>query len=362
LIPAAAEFEDFIPQVPEASFRPAMAIRFAFVGFRHPHVFDMYDRCRQHPSVSIVAACEEDEKARASLVENKRVEITHASFREMLVQVECDVVAVGDYYARRAGLILTALAAGRHVITDKPPCIRVEEFHRIEQTARQQQRIVGCMLDMRDLPVFLGLKEAIRQGRIGSVQAISFEGQHPLLYGRRPMWYFDPGSHGGVFNDIAIHALDFIPWATGSSFEAVVAARCWNATVPQHPHFQQCGQAMLTLQGGAGVVCDVSYLTPDSFSYQFPHYWRFVFWGSDGVLEAGVNSSRVTLYRNGDTAPQHLPLPAGRPGAYLDAFLQELQGDRSELHLSSRESLRAARLALELQRAADERLYNLRLE
>jgi len=32
------------------------------------------------------------------------------------------------------------------------------------------------------------------------------------VWGTRPAWYFEPGMHGGTLNDIAIHALDFIPW------------------------------------------------------------------------------------------------------------------------------------------------------
>ena len=61
------------------------------------------------------------------------------------------------------------------------------------------------------------------------------------------MWYFEPGMHGGVLNDISVHAVDFIPWATGQRIDAVVAARSWNATVVEHPDFQQCGQAMFRL-------------------------------------------------------------------------------------------------------------------
>ncbi|MGE0757904.1 MAG: Gfo/Idh/MocA family protein [Pirellulaceae bacterium] len=334
-----------------------MAVRFAFAGFRHPHLFDMYDRCRKHAAIEVVASCEEDAATRAQLQRDQRADITHTSFDRMLAEVDCDVIAVGDYYERRGPLILAALEAGRHVITDKPPCIRLEELDRIEQLVQARQRVVGCMLDMRDLPVYLGLRDAIRENRIGKIQAVSFEGQHPLMYGRRPAWYFEPGKHGGVFNDIAIHALDFLPWATGLAIESITAARGWNATVPQHPEFQQCGQALLVLQGGAGVTCDVSYLTPDSFAYKFPHYWRFTFWGSDGVLEAAVNSPHVTLFRNGDTAPQELPLPPGRPGAYLDSFLQEIQGKRQDLHLSSSDGLRAARLALLLQQAADQQQH-----
>jgi predicted dehydrogenase len=334
-----------------------VTIRFAFVGFRHAHIFDMYDRCRRHAEIKVVAACEEDPATRAELTAKQRVELTHASCAELLANVDCDVIAVGDAYVRRAELILAALNAGRHVLSDKPPCLSLEQLDRIELAARRGQRVVSCMLDMRDLSIYLGLRDAILAGRIGTVHAVSFEGQHPLLYGQRPMWYFEPGCHGGVFNDIAIHALDFVSWATGKPIDTFVAARGWNATVPQHPHFQQCGQAMYVLDGGAGVICDVSYLTPDSFGYRFPHYWRFTFWGSDGVLEASANSSTISLLSRNATVPEELTPPAGRPGGYLDSFLREISGQSDQLHLSSTEALKAARLALTLQQVADQQLH-----
>ncbi len=330
-----------------------MGHRIAFVGFRHPHVFDMYQRCRSHSEVEIVACCEEDEETREKLSTHDDLQITHNSWADVLQNVPCDIVAVGDCYGRRADILVAAIESGKHVISDKPLCISVQELDRIEQAAVEHRRVVGCMLDMRDLPVFLGIRQLIRAGEIGEVQAISFDGQHPLLYGQRPMWYFESGMHGGVLNDIAVHAVDMIPWATGHRLAEVLAARGWNASVPQHPDFQQCGQAMFTLQNGAGVICDVSYLIPDSFAYEMPLYWRFTFWGTEGVLEATANSPGIHVYKNGEVKPRVVELPEGRPGAYLESFLRETTGDCNALHLSSADVLLAARDGLRLQQAAD---------
>ena len=92
-----------------------------------------------------------------------------------------------------------------------------------------------------------------------------------------------------------------------------------------------------------------------------PLYWRFVFWGADGVLEAGVNTPTIRLYQNGEQEARELPLPAGKPGAYLEAFLAEIQGTATDLHLSSAEVLRATRLTLRIQQAAADGTANLKL-
>ncbi len=97
----------------------------------------------------------------------------------------------------------------------------------------------------------------------------------PLILGKRPAWYFEPGKHGGTLNDIGVHAIDLIPWMTGRSIVEVTAARAWNARVPQFPAFQDAGQMMLKLDNGGSVMGDVSYLNPDAASNYTPRsqYW-----------------------------------------------------------------------------------------
>ena len=87
-----------------------MNVRFAFTGFRHPHIFDMYQRCRDRRDVEIVACCEEDAATREELAAREDLEITHTSCDAMLDAVECDVVAVGDSYGLRASRILAVLS------------------------------------------------------------------------------------------------------------------------------------------------------------------------------------------------------------------------------------------------------------
>ena len=101
---------------------------------------------------------------------------------------------------------------------------------------------------------------------------------------------------------------------------------------------------MFTLENGAGIIFDVSYLTPDSIGYTMPIYWRFTIWGADGALEASYNTKQITIFKNGEDAPRQIDPPAGKPGAYLDSFLSEINGG-TDLHLSSADVMNAARVS-----------------
>ena len=171
-----------------------MSVRFAFVGFRHAHIHDLYRRAAGRDGVEVVAACEQDEAARAA-AERAGVAVTHSDPGQMLNEVDCDVVAIGEYFARRGGAAIHALNEGKHVIVDKPLCTRLEEVDEIERIASEKDLRVGCMLSMRDHGQTIGARNMIQEGTIGEVHAISFGGQHPLMLGSRPGWYFEEGGH-----------------------------------------------------------------------------------------------------------------------------------------------------------------------
>lgn len=330
-------------------------MKLAFVGFRHGHIYTLVQHAKMMADVEIVAACEEDAATRQALAARTDVQITHDRLETMLAEAPCDAVAVGDTYARHGPLILRLLAAGKHVLVDKPVCITLAELTAIEQQVQQRGLKLGCMLEMRDFAQMIGLRALLRSGIIGEIHAISFGGQHPLLLGTRPAWYFEPGQHGGTINDIAIHAIDILPWLTGLAFTRINAARTWNAFARAYPHFQDAGQMMLTMNNGCGVLGDVSYFMPDSMGYTLPHYWRMTFWGRQGLLETSATADHILVARQGESTPRQEPLPPGQPGGYLTAFLHDIAGTTVEGELTTTAVLQATRWALEIQQLADTR-------
>lgn len=328
-------------------------MRLAFIGFRHGHAMSLYTAAAAHPDIQIVAACEEDPATADGLRQGGKVQITHTNYLDMLDRVPCDAVGVGDYFEKRGRLILQALRRGKHVIADKPLCTRRSELDEITRIAREERLCVGCLLDLRGSGAYRTVRRLIAENAIGQVHTVTFLAQHPLIYASRPAWYWTPDQHGGTINDIAIHAIDIIPWVTGRKITAVSAARAWNARLPQHPHFQDAAQLMLKLDNGGGVMGDVSYLAPDACGYSIPQYWRMTFHGSAGLLECSLDKFPVLLARNTDKEPQILPPDPPVPNAALNSFLREIQGATADIAPTTQEVLAASRITLIAQEAAD---------
>lgn len=326
-----------------------MAIKIAFMGFRHAHIFDLYPRAKDSSDYDVVAACEEDAETRRQLLESGKAEITFDSYEKMLSEVDCDVIAVGDYFGKRGEIIIEALSRGKHVLSDKPICTELEQLKKIEALSAAKGLKVGCMLDMRDSGLFLRMREIVQSGRLGEIHAVSVGGQHPLMPGTRPSWYFEKGKHGGTINDIAIHAFDAIPWLTGLEFDEVTAARSWNAFAPEFPHFHDAGQFMLKMSNGAGVMGDVSYFAPDKLGYKLDLYWRMTIFGREGVAETDWNAKGVTVVgRNSETIEVIAPC-APNPGGYLKAFAQHVKGE--DTPLTTADTFKASRIGLLTQKA-----------
>jgi predicted dehydrogenase len=333
-----------------------MSIKFVVAGFRHGHIFSLVNRIKETDSCELVACCEAHAETRASL----SLDVQYDDFDKMLNDVECDVVAIGDYYGVRGSLAIKALEAGKHVIADKPICTSLEELAAIEKLAAEKNLKVGCMLDLRQSPALVKMRQLIQDGVLGEIHAVSFTGQHPLLWGKRAGWYFEDGKHGGTINDIAIHGIDYLIWATGMKFTELTAARTWNAFADECPGFNDGAQFMAEMENGCGVMADVSYFAPDSCGYSLPYYWEFTFWGRKGVARTHHADQNIKLSLNGDKTTSLIGLPATVQEDYFAQFLNEIAGKPGELTTAG--VIEAAGIALKIQQAADKDLKSLKLK
>lgn len=323
-----------------------MALRVAIVGFRHGHIGSIIKAAQAMDSVEIVGYVEESSDD-LSIVERAGVELTHATVDDLLDDVDFDLLCCGDYYAKRGGLAIKALKAGRHFHTDKPLCTSIEELQEIKRLTEETGLEINVHLSMRFGANYLAAARAVQDGRIGKFLAASVFGQHPLGYlTTRPHWYFEEGKHGGTINDLWIHGCDMMRWMTGLEYETVVSAEVWNARLPEVPFFQDGAQCLMTMNGGPRVFADVSYMPARG--------WQFFISGQDAYLT--VDHDGITLRpENGDpetieAAPAE-DIPSASP---FHDFASHLENG-TERWLSMDDCFKSTMAALAAQHAGDTR-------
>ena len=320
----------------------------AFAGFRHDHIFGLYEAAAQNSEVTIVGAYEEDAATREKVEREYGIHISYNHYDALLNDDNVQAVAIGDYYGKRGAMVIEALKHGKHVICDKPICTSLEELNEIEKLAEEKQLQVCCMLDLRYMPQIEKVKALIEAGDLGDIHIASFTGQHCLNYGVRPQWYFEEGKHGGTINDIAIHGIDLIRYITGKNLTKINYARVWNAYADKVPEFKDCGQFNVDMDGMA-LSADVSYAAP-AFQGIMPTYWDFCFWGTKGMLNFNLKSGDIRIYRD---AEEVIPCDEIEV-TYLTDFIKEISGTKTIMNtkgilLSQRQVLQIQDFAFSLE-------------
>ena len=120
----------------------------AFAGFRHDHIFGLYNTVLSSDVVNLVGCFERDENAKKQAKERKNVEFNYNTYDELINDDKVDIVAIGDYYGIRGSMIIEALKKGKHIICDKPLCTSLEELDEIEKISSEKNLQVCCMLDL----------------------------------------------------------------------------------------------------------------------------------------------------------------------------------------------------------------------
>lgn len=323
-------------------------MKVAFCGVRHGHAKGLARIVRNHPDLELAAVAEAEPEACRDIIADAKLDVTHASLEAMLSDADFDILALCGVFSQRGADAELGLRAGKHILSDKPLCTSLDELDRIEALAGEGGLSVFSMLTMRYLGAWSVAREAILGGRIGEVITVSVFGRHGLKYGSgRPAWYFEKGKHGGTITDLFVHGIDGLEWLAGLPVTEVVAARAWNHQLPGVPHFHDAAQAMFRMANDAGAFMDASYTTPAGHK----DAWTLRFNGTDGdLLVSGAGP--VVLRRNNE--PERL-LDPGEPkrGDLGQDLVAEITGSDAPRTLSTSDCLRASRVSLLAQQAAD---------
>ncbi len=318
-----------------------------FYGFRHYHIYTLYEMFKPKDYVEIVACIEEDDAARERAVEKLGIQFSSMSYEDALKE-DIDVVAIGGRYGVRGEAIIKALKAGKHIIADKPVCTSLEELDEIEKLAFEKGLKVGCMYDLRYIAPAVAAKKLLESGKMGEVYNVAFDGQHCIDYENRPAWYFEENMHGGTINDLSIHGIDLVSQLTNLEIESVDSARVWNKFAYKNPDFKDCAYIMARFKGGASLIADASYAAPSQV-FSMPTYWNFKFWCKNGLINFNCANKDVTVYENGKTEPTIIPGETSKTDL-CDDFFAEITNDTTTFTTSV---IKATRTALKLQKIAD---------
>lgn len=252
----------------------------------------------------------------------------------------------------RAGIALTAMRAGKDVITDKPGCLTGSDLDRIRRTVAETGRIWSVDFSERfEVPAVTRAARLIGEGAIGEVIQTLGIGPHRMNAATRPDWFFERQRSGGILTDIGSHQIDQFLALTGSQDAEITLAA---ADCRKRPGFQDFGEVALRSDRARGYF-RVDWFTPDALPV----------WGDGRLFVLGTEGSielRKYVDVGGADGSDHLLLVNGRRCERIDASCDALPyfpailsdiRDRGETAVSQAHTFRVMELAIRAQDIAE---------
>lgn len=265
-----------------------------------------------HPEVELRYVVDVNAAAGAALA--TRYGARSTSRADALADPELNAVLIASSTDTHAELIEAAAARGLAIFCEKPIDLDRERTRRAIAAVRAAGVTFGLGFNRRFDRNFRGLHDALRAGRIGSVEVVHIISRDPAP---PPPGYL--AGSGGMFKDMSIHDFDMARWLLGEEPETVHAfASCLVA--PEIAAAGDVDTALITMRTAGGRLCLISNSRRAAYGYD----QRIEVLGSAGMLRA-ENELRGTGEWFSADGVQREPLLHFFIDRYVEAYRRELQ-------------------------------------
>jgi predicted dehydrogenase len=328
---------------------------FAAVSLEHGHIYGMCNGLLEAGAELKWVYDPDPEKVRAFLRRFPGTPVA-ASETQILEDEGIMLVAGAAIPCDRCDLGLRVQQHGKHYFTDKTPFTTAAQLALAKQSVKQTGLKWHVYFSERlhvEGAVMAG--KLIEEGRIGRVLQVLNIAPHRLNKKNRPAWFFQREKFGGILCDIGSHQIEQFLYYTGASDAQVLHAKVANYANPDHPEFEDFGDATLLADNGATQYLRVDWFNPDGL-----RTWgdgRLFIMGTEGSIEVRKYLD-VARAEEGD----HVFLVTGEKEEYIPAagrtgfpFFGEFVLDclnGTENAMTQRHVFKTAELCLEAQRVA----------
>lgn len=255
---------------------------------------------------------------------------------------EIDAVYISSYNDLHHPQTLAALAAGKHVLCEKPLALSIAEAEEMVDAAESAGLVLAVNHHLPSSPVHLKIRELVDAGAIGRI--LSARAGHAVLLPERLRGWRTGGARGGgVALDITCHDASVLNPLLGR------ARRVTAVGVKQGPWDGDTADAVMTVieydHDGDAVIAQ----THDAFTIGFEST-SFVVHGTDGTLvarNAMTQDAVGTLELITADGSSQIPLELGGSlyEVILSAFTAAVRGEGTPT-VTGRQGVETLRVAL----------------
>lgn len=291
-----------------------------------------------HPAAKVTAVC--DSSRYVIDVLNRYTGIPgFTDYRTMLDRADLDAVIIASPSKLHSAMIRHALDAGRHVFSEKPFCLDVDEGLALVDLAASKRLVNQVGYHCRFVASFQRAKALVDAGVIGDVHHLTSETYGPVVL--RPTgstWRMSRSEGGGCLYDYASHAINLATYIGGMphSVAGTVLGKVFSADVED--------EVYATLHYADGRTGQIrANWSDDSYRKMFN---RITVWGRNGKIIADRQECQLYLRKRAEgfddlpegwtiqyttelTEPVWYYLRGEEYSAQIDHFIDQIEGQRA---------------------------------
>jgi len=231
---------------------------------------------QQFAGVEIAAIASRSQDKAAAIAQELSIPTAHGSYEALIADPTLEAIYIALPITMHTEWTLKALAAGKHVLCEKPLAPSSDEVRRVNAEAARRNLVVMEGFMVRHHPQWRAVTRIIADGRIGQVRAVQG------MLTRTPPNAFDPAAianrpdlAGGVLLDGGCYMVHLARLAFGTEPKRVAAVADVEAAVGVATYFS----AMMEFDAGVASF---------TLSSRLRRFQRFLIVGTEGSLDVRV--------------------------------------------------------------------------
>jgi predicted dehydrogenase len=162
----------------------------------------------------------------------------YSTYQQLLEEGDVDWVMIGSWNCYHRDQIVAALDAGKHVFSEKPLAISLEECLDIARAHRESNQKFTIGFTLRYSPHYRAIKEILDSGQLGRIISLEFNETLDFNHGGYIMgdWRRLTANAGSHLLEKCCHDLDIINWLAGSRVRRAASFGGLNFFHPGNAH------------------------------------------------------------------------------------------------------------------------------
>lgn len=242
---------------------------------------------RRVPGAELVAVADPRPGVAASIAEPLGAR-GETSVDAVLAADDIDAVVIAASSTAHSELIVAAAEAGKHVFSEKPAGMSLDEIHAARSAASKAGVVFQVGFNRRFAREFVAARAAIAEGLLGEVRQLRSLTRDP---GRGPV---DPDAvpEWTIFTQTLIHDFDTLNWLNPGARAVDVIATAGSLTAPGHPTLLDHATVVIRYDNGALATAEAS------FAATYGYDVRGEVLGSEGMVTMGEGAQSSLRLHN----------------------------------------------------------------